>query len=146
MDKNKNKIKLCKEFGVVRIIFPERYENTFMIYSDQYLMSPNMVVIIIKSMALALIIVKHDMLQFDYYNKMLIHGKFRRFNDKGAELIIIDEKWDTTKWNYYSLTWMPYWVSELSDLNINDIRNNNQHKENKYIDINFLEAMSWIGL
>ena len=149
MDKNKmnkNKMKLCKEFGVIRIIFPERYDNSFMIYSDQYLMSPNMVIIIIKSMALALIIVKHDMLQFDYYNKMLNHEKFRRFNDTGAELVIIDEKWDTTKWNYYSLSWMPYWVSELSSLNITDVRNNNQHKENKYVDINFLEAMSWRGL
>ena len=145
-NKNKNKINLCKEFGLIRVIFPERYENSFMIYSDEYLMSPNMVIIIIKSMAMALIIVKHDMLQFDYYNKMLIHEKIRRFNHTGAELVIIDEKWDTTKWNYYSLTWMPYWVSELADLNINDIRNNNQHKENKYIDINFLEAMSWRGL
>lgn len=143
---DKNKIKLCKEFGIVRIIFPERYENSFMIYSDQYLMSPNMVIIIIKSMAMALIIPKHDMVQFDYYNKMLIHEKFRRFNDKGAELVIIDENWDTTKWNYCSLTWLPYWASELSDLNINDVRNNNQHKENKYVDINFLEAMSWRGL
>lgn len=146
MNKNNNKIKLCKEFGLVRIIFPEIYENSFMIYSDQYLMSPNMVIIIIKSMAMALIIVKHDMLQFEYYNKMLIHEKFKRFNNTGAELLIINEKWDTTKWNYYSLTWMPYWVSDLSSLNINDVRNNNQHKENKYVDINFLEAMSWKGL
>lgn len=146
MNKNNNKIKLCKEFGIIRIIFPEIYENSFMIYSDQYLMSPNMVIIIIKSMAIAIILIKHDMLQFDYYNKMLLHEKFRRFNNTGAELLIIDEKWDTTKWNYYSLTWMPYWVSELSGLNINDVRNNNQHKENKYVDINFLEAMSWRGL
>ena len=109
-------------------------------------MSPNMVIIIIKSMALAILVSKHDMLQFDYYNKMLLHEKFKRFNSIGAELVIIDENWDTTKWNYYSLTWMPYWVSELSDLNINDVRNNNQHKENKYVDINFLEAMSWRGL
>ena len=52
MDKikmDKNKIKLCKEFGLIRVIFPERYENSFTIYSDQYLMSPNMVIIIIKS-------------------------------------------------------------------------------------------------
>ena len=146
MNKNNNKIKLCKEFGIIRIIFPERYENSFMIYSDHYLMSPNMVIIIIKSMALAIIVTKYDMLQFDYYNKMLLHEKFRRFNNTGAELVIIDEKWDTTKWNYYSLGWMPYWISRLSSLNINDVRNNNQHKENKYVDINFLEAMSWKGL
>ena len=40
MDKikmDKNKIKLCKEFGLIRVIFPERYENSFTIYSDQYL-------------------------------------------------------------------------------------------------------------
>ena len=140
---DKNKIKLCKEFGLIRVIFPERYENSFMIYSDQYLMSPNMVIIIIKSMAIAILVTKHDMLQFDYYNKMLLHEKFRRFNGTGAELVIIDENWDTTKWNYYSLTWMPYCISELSSFTINDIRNNNQYKENKYIDINFLEAMSW---
>tara|TARA_Y100000389_G_C17239878_1_gene402512 strand:- start:17 stop:457 length:441 start_codon:yes stop_codon:yes gene_type:complete len=146
MNKNNNKIKLCKEFGIIRIIFPEIYENSFMIYSDHYLMSPNMVIIIIKSMALAIIVTKYDMLQFDYYNKMLLHEKFRRFNNTGAELVIIDEKWDTTKWNYYSLVWMPYWISHLSSLNINDVRNNNQHKENKYVDINFLEAMSWKGL
>ena len=100
-----------------------------------------MVIIIIKSMALALIITKHDMQQFDYYNKMLNHEKFKRFNNVGAELVIIDEKWDTSKWNYYSLTWLPYWVSELPNLNSNIIKN--QKEEYKHFDINFLEAMSW---
>ena len=49
---------------------------------------------------------------------MLNHEKFKRFNNVGAGLVIIDEKWDTSKWNYYSLTWLPYWVSELPNLNI----------------------------
>ena len=141
---DKNKIKLCKEFGIIRIIYPERYDNTFMVYSDFHLMSPNMVIIIIKSMALAVIITKHNMQQFDYYNKMLNHEKFKRFNNVGAELVIIDEKWDTSKWNYYSLTWLPYWVSELPNLNSNIIKN--QKEEYKHFDINFLEAMSWQGL
>ena len=141
---DKNKIKLCKEFGIIRIIYPERYVNTFSVDSDFHLMSPNMVIIIIKSMALAVIITKHDMQQFDYYNKMLNHEKFKRFNNVGAELVIIDEKWDTSKWNYYSLTWLPYWVSALPNLNSNIIKN--QKEEYKHFDINFLEAMSWQGL
>ena len=73
---DKNKIKLCKEFSIIRIIYPERYDNTFMVYSDFHLMSPNMVIIIIKSMALAVIITKHDMQQFDYHDKMLNHEKY----------------------------------------------------------------------
>ena len=143
---DKNKIKLCKEFGIIRIIFPDRYENSFMIYSDYYLMSPNIVIIIIKSMGLAIIVTKHDMQKFDYYNKMLLHEKFKRFNGTGAELVIIDENWDTTNWNYLSLTWLPYWISDLHELNINDVRVRNQNRDCKYIDIKFLEALSWRGL
>lgn len=143
---NRNKIKLCKQYNLIRIIFPERYDNSFMIYSDQLLMSSEMVILIIKSMALAILVTKHDMQKFDYYNKKINYEKFQRFNNSGAQLVIIDEKWDTTNWNYCSLTWLPYWISDLHELNINDVRVRNQNNDYKYIDIKFLEAMSWRGL
>ena len=44
----RNKIKLCKQYNLIRIIFPERYDNSFMIYSDQLLMCSEMVILIIK--------------------------------------------------------------------------------------------------
>ena len=118
---NRNKIKLCKNFDVIRIIFPEIYGNSFIIYSDQLLMCSEMVILIIKSMALAIVVTKHDMQKFDYYNKKINYENFKRFNGTGAELVIIDEKWDTTNWNYLSLTWLPYWISDLHELNITDV-------------------------
>lgn len=146
-----NQQTLCKEFGVIKIIFPETYSDSYNLQNDDIIMCSNMTILVISAMAMAIIITNHDMKQFEYYNKLKDYNELKRFKNIGAEIVIINSKWDTSKWNLYSLGWLPYWVGQLHLMSLQQIQHENKISNNKRnptysIDVEFLKAMSWVGL
>ena len=61
------------------------------------------------------------------------------------EIVYIDKKWDTTKWDSYSLQRFHYMISEIREKTLNQLKNDrNSHLLlHSRINTYFLEALCW---
>ena len=140
---------LCNEYGITKIVIPPNKRNEYNADCEEILMCPNMTILIIPSMAMATVVTNHDMCQFNYYNSLKKNTKLpNRVENKGAEIIILDDNFNTNEWNKDSLSCLPDWIGNLPAYTIKQIKEKNEadSDEDWYYDLEFLKAMTWVGL
>ena len=110
---------------------------------DIYINNPNLVLIIIENLSLGIIIPIGIALKFDYINKLYNHDGFEKNSKYQINIVRIDKNWDTNKFSFSKLINFNKYFYYIENHNIEEIKNFDW--ELQYIDVHFLEALSWNG-
>lgn len=138
--------KLLRILKISHIIIENDNNNAYHHQLFNEMNNDNLYMLVIENMSLAIIMNKNVAFQFGYIRDVVDkYNSFKKILNYKINIVYIDKKWDTTKWDSYSLQRFHYMMSEIKEKTLNQLKNDRNSHLLLYSRINtyFLEALCW---
>ena len=141
----KESFNIKKQLGINKFVYPD-YNNYEYIQILHYMHNPNMYLLIIEEMCLGIFMTKHIAMKFGYIRGITEYGSGNSFKKYKVNILRISNQWDISKWSEIKLH--NFYVSSLcfiEQCTIETLYSNIKYEmwTYKYIDLEFLQALSW---
>ena len=135
-------------FGLLNIIYP--HKSCITDYElEKYYNNPNIIVLIIEQMCLAIVMPYHLAIKFKYIDNIIKYKDYYVIYEEGMKIIKISNEWNINKWRYTKILNFYNWIIQIENKSCEELELETVQKKedityiNPVFDINFLNALCW---
>tara|TARA_Y100000816_G_scaffold287354_1_gene269936 strand:- start:3139 stop:3693 length:555 start_codon:yes stop_codon:yes gene_type:complete len=139
--------KILRKLKVSEIYIDRAWGSNYyheQVFNDMY--NENMIMLVIENMGIAVTMCKYLANQFGYLKDVAMkYGQAKHIFHYKINIYYIDNKWDTSTWSLFLLKRFHTMMNDCERKSLEELRKRKRSLsfDRDYVDLSFLEAMSW---